>query len=860
MADLDRKSALCAQTALTGIDFVQVVDPQLQTVLRVYFVVEPSLLDTPMVSPAALIAPAGPQLAGPPVPETVLPVVIASTESGIGIEIDALDWRLVRAPAGIRLTLEIGVAAPGDFAIHRLDIGDPRVDPFFNGVLFSFKQGCPSEFDCRTDCEPQPEEMVDFPVDYQARDFHSLRRALLDFAAERYPRWSDPLEADQAVMLMEIMAALGDELAYTQDRYAREASLETATQRRSRSALARLVDYFPDPGGAAETELAVWVAAGNGGATAAAGVRVWALIDGGAPVPFTVPDPIWHHEAWSQIPLHCPDSDTACLPRGSTEAYLTTDSPTAAELPPGTPLSPDEFWIGRRVILRSQPADPAVEVRAWAVTVTGIERLVDELVLTNGSPTPLTKIAWEKPTPWPLPLAETRALCNVLTAVAGEELTEYFRVGTDAEVTARFPTMTASESADLLALPRAVERQGPYDPETGQRGRVLRCGLRGSEQRGLGWRGPGDPADLLSGTDQIPMLGLREVLPPLPKGPADPLPADDPAGLAWEFYRDILTTDLDTAGYTLEEGVWREVVTHQTPFEDLVFQDYAANPGWTVRFGDGFFGRPPTPGAVVEVRYFTAPGTTANLAPDSVTALSLPTDPGAGPRLTYADSVTNPLPIVSGRDEETAETTRIDAPEAFRALPLRAVRPEDFREIAERLLWVQRANAVTCWTGSWSTEFVTADPLGGFGLTAAERAELEHVIDCVRQTTRDARPIDPEYLDIDLAVKVCIADDAYPGEVLPRIERALAPPGFFDPDNFTFGQALNRSAIEARVHAVPGVKAVEAIHLRVRRRRDWQPFTDPELAVAPGQIVRLQNDPLFPGRGSLRVRAHGESS
>ena len=40
-----------------------------------------------------------------------------------------------------------------------------------------------------------------------------------------------------AVMLLEIWAALGDELAYTQDRYAREAYLGTATQRRSRSAV-----------------------------------------------------------------------------------------------------------------------------------------------------------------------------------------------------------------------------------------------------------------------------------------------------------------------------------------------------------------------------------------------------------------------------------------------------------------------------------------------------------------------------------------------------------------------------------------------------------------------------------------------
>ena len=47
--------------------------------------------------------------------------------------------------------------------------------------------------------------------------------------------------------------------------------------------------------------------------------------------------------------------------------------------------------------------------------------------------------------------------------------------------------------------------------------------------------------------------------------------------------------------YTVEEGMWRPVVVHQTPFEDVVFQDYAGDNGWSLRFGDGAFGRPPEP-------------------------------------------------------------------------------------------------------------------------------------------------------------------------------------------------------------------------------------------------------------------------
>ena len=98
------------------------------------------------------------------------------------------------------------------------------------------------------DCKPSepecpPEAFVDFPIDYLARDFVSLRNALLDYASQRYPQWVEKIEADAGVMLSEVMAALGDELSYIQDRYAREAYLETATQRRSLRHHTRLVDY-----------------------------------------------------------------------------------------------------------------------------------------------------------------------------------------------------------------------------------------------------------------------------------------------------------------------------------------------------------------------------------------------------------------------------------------------------------------------------------------------------------------------------------------------------------------------------------------------------------------------------------------
>lgn len=846
---IDRLSALCEQTALTGIDFIQVVDPQDQTRLRVFFIVEPSILDTPMVDANLLDPPGAAEEAGDVLPEPGLGVTIQSTETGVGARIDLVGWRLVRAPAGLRLALEIAVREPGDFALYRLTIDDARIDLFFNDRQFSFKQGCPSAFDCREGCDPVTIESDDYPVDYLARDFWSFRRALLDMAAARYPGWSEPLEADQAVMLVEIMAALGDELSYMQDRIARELALDSASQRRSRSSLARLVDYMPDPGAAAETELAVFVAAGNGGALTEAAARAWALPEGRDPIPFSVERTVWHHEAWNRLRLHQPDADVACLPAGATEAWLATRAPTPAQLPPAEPQTPEQFWVGRRAILRSRPADPAEPYRAFAVTITEVEHAVDSLVLTSGLPTDITRIAWTEPTPFPLSLAETEALLNIAAVTAGERVSELFRIGSDAAALRRHPALGPVGQRDLLALPRAVERQGPLKAGGTGRERILRYGLRASETRGLGWKGPRDPLGIGAGSGRAPMLQLREVTPPLMDA--------DPNAPAWTFHRDILTADLDTAAFALEEGMWRPVVVHQSPSEDFTFQDYAGDAGWSVRFGDGDFGRPPEDGTVVEAVYFTAAQADANLPADSVVELAPPPGASPGPVLGHASAVTNPLPIDSGVAPESAADIRINAPEAWRAWPLRAVRSEDYSEIVERLDWVQRASSVTAWTGSWSTDFVAADPLAGISYSQGERDELEHVVACVGLAGRDARVADPDYLDIDLDISVCIAADAYAGEVLPKIIRRLAPPGFFHVDKFTFGQPLRRSALEAFVQATPGVKGVEEIRLRVRRRREWELFEQSELPVGPGQIIRLQNDPLHPSRGSLRVTGHG---
>lgn len=80
---------------------------------------------------------------------------------------------------------------------------------------------------------------------------------------------------------------------------------------------------------------------------------------------------------------------------------------------------------------------------------------------------------------------------------------------------------------------------------------------------------------------------------------------------------------------------------------------------------------------------------------------------------------------------------------------------------------------------------------------------------------------------------------------------------FFHPDRFTFGTPLYRSALEATLQRIPGVKAVRGILIRERGYREFRAFSELALEPAPDQVLRLDNDPGRPENGTLRVVTEG---
>ena len=81
-------------------------------------------------------------------------------------------------------------------------------------------------------------------IDYMARDYESLLRAMRDQIPQTLPEWRDfANEADFGNVLLELFAHIGDILSYYQDRVANESFLGTARTRRSVIEHLRLIGY-----------------------------------------------------------------------------------------------------------------------------------------------------------------------------------------------------------------------------------------------------------------------------------------------------------------------------------------------------------------------------------------------------------------------------------------------------------------------------------------------------------------------------------------------------------------------------------------------------------------------------------------
>jgi len=83
-------------------------------------------------------------------------------------------------------------------------------------------------------------------ADFRSYDFESLRKAMIDYLKIHYPEdFNDYIESSEYVALIDLIAYMGQNLAYRTDLNARENFLDTAERRDSIIKLARLISYNP---------------------------------------------------------------------------------------------------------------------------------------------------------------------------------------------------------------------------------------------------------------------------------------------------------------------------------------------------------------------------------------------------------------------------------------------------------------------------------------------------------------------------------------------------------------------------------------------------------------------------------------
>ncbi|NLU68215.1 putative baseplate assembly protein [Streptomyces sp. HNM0574] len=167
----------------------------------------------------------------------------------------------------------------GDTSRYRLSLvaegpgGRPGTDPYpgfdqrYFQAGFTFGTDCPSPFDC-ADEEPCDGHAAAAPggapapvIDYTARDFDTLRQAVLDRLALTAPDWRERHAADLGTTLVELLAHTADRISYQQDAVATEAYLDTARRRVSVRRHVRLIDYPMHDGCNARTFVTLEVAA-----------------------------------------------------------------------------------------------------------------------------------------------------------------------------------------------------------------------------------------------------------------------------------------------------------------------------------------------------------------------------------------------------------------------------------------------------------------------------------------------------------------------------------------------------------------------------------------------------------------------
>jgi len=766
--------------------------------------------------------------------------------------------------------LLVEVDAPGDFSFYRLHIladrnhpenGEPSgFDPILSSIEFSFKAGCRSDFDCQPHDVCPPERRVRPEINYLAKDYATFRQLMLDRMSVLAPAWTERNPSDAGIMLVELLAYVGDYLSYRQDAIATEAYLGTARRRSSVRRHARLVDYAMHDGTNARAWIRLEVDAVvtiNRGAdptrvpqflanpgepvppastiAISRGDEAWKTSIVGATVFEMLTETLPLFRAHNRMQFYTWGNAECCLPKGATSADL---NGRFADLRPGmvvilaevrgplTGLAADADPAHRHAV-RLTKVDPDLKDPMANVLESLPGSLPGSLPSIPASlpdAAPVTHIEWDDADALPFPLCvSSRDPHDTLIERVSEVWGNILLADHGITVTETLPDVPPPNPAlNVVAETPAMCDHKPPAPRPSRYAPRLANG----------------PVTFSAPFDANAAASTAVSSDPAKALPSQCMLRDAARGETWKPRRDLLAAS--------DPGV----------FDFVVETELDGNGHLRFRLVEG---RPTEVNHLVAT-YRIGNGVAGNIGREAI-RLAVIEDSGVRSALLR---VSNPMPARGGIDPESMERVRQDAPQAFRT-QRRAVTPDDYARVTQQCdASVQRATARFRWTGSWRTVFVTVDRKGGLDLDPKFRDRIEGCLEMFRMAGHDVDLERPHFAPLDVVMTVCVKRDYFISAVefaLREVFSNRAFPdgrlGMFHPDRFSFGEPVYLSVLYAAAQNVDGVDSVQITKFQRQGVDSDLAIHNGQLDLGPLEIARLDNDPNFPENGVFTLDMRG---
>lgn len=789
----------------------------------------------------------------------------------------------------------------------------PGFDPRYACLDFNFKVDCPSDMDCKREEICSPQQYPEPEINYLTKDYATFRQLILDRLALTMPDWQERHVPDIGVALAEVLAYTGDYLSYYQDAVATEAYLDTARQRISVRRHARLVDYQMHEGCNART----WVHLNTDTDTVLEQIEKISLITDHDDIPSVgdrlltwddlvgIPsnqyevfeplienaaDPIRLYQAHNEIQIYTWGDQECCLPQDSTTATLKDGIGIVQPVDPeadDTSETPTEIIYERKLHLKkgdilifeeiigpktgnSADADPA---RRHAVCLTKVEELIDDLYHQ-----PVLEITWAEEDALPFPFcisvlgpAPECALINNISVVRGNVILVDHGHRIPCEKLGSVPAKETVIECEGVGRPSEIMKiAGRFRPQLKQApvtfnqplfSNAPAASLLAQDPRqALPWI----KLSSAPGLDCQPDQSEAETLSEPPVESTESPNNNDSSAAAQSAQPDTSAeAGLGEAANASHVTTWearRDLLgssAHDYHFVVEIDDAGQAN----LRFSDDDLGRRPDAGAAFTTTYRIGNGLAGNVGAEAISHVvthELISGINLQPR--------NPLPAQGGIDPEPKEEVKLFAPHAFRRQIQRAIIPQDYADIVKRDFAgkIQRAAAVLRWTGSWYEVMVVVDPRGQVEAAQELLDAIEVHLHRYRRIGHDLVVKPARYVPLDIELNVCVLPDYLRGHVKAalqaRFSNRILPdgqPGFFHPDNLTFGEGIYLSDLVATAQAVTGVASVTVEKLERLYEGPNNEIEDGILKLAPLEIARLDNDPNFPENGRLNLIMRG---